>query len=233
MIDWDDWIRDSNNKRRYKTTCGLCSKDRGYQRAQMREKLCMSCGQTGKQSSLKGKARSDEFKLSVSNANLRWRKLRDPDYQPMGEIDKRVVHNIRCRLWQLLKGKKYSMSKALSCSSFELKEHLEKQFQLGMTWDNYGRIPSIKCWEIDHIRPLSSFDLTNETQFNEACYYENLQPMWIEDNRSKGDKQYGRDPKYPGRNTGQNNQVLDTVGVREDQHRLDTEVLEEVLPDAL
>ena len=70
----------------------------------------------------------------------------------------------------------------LGCTIPELKAHLEAQFQPGMTWDNW----SLKGWHIDHIKPLTSFDLTNREQFLQACHYTNLQPLWASENLSKG-----------------------------------------------
>lgn len=72
----------------------------------------------------------------------------------------------------------------LGCSVKELKEHLEKQFQQDMTWDNW----TTDGWHIDHIKPLASFDLTDREQFLKACHYTNLQPLWAKDNISKKDK---------------------------------------------
>ena len=40
--------------------------------------------------------------------------------------------------------------------------------------------------EIYHIKPLSSFDLTNEKQLAEACHYTNMQPLWYFENIRKG-----------------------------------------------
>jgi hypothetical protein len=70
----------------------------------------------------------------------------------------------------------------LGCSIEELKLHLDRQFSPGMTWENWGR----KGWHIDHIRPLASFDLTDEAQARAACHYSNLQPLWYRENLSKG-----------------------------------------------
>jgi len=72
----------------------------------------------------------------------------------------------------------------LGCSYEELVIHLESQFTDGMDWSNWSR----DGWHIDHIKPLAAFDLTDKKQLAEACHYTNLQPLWAEDNYSKGDK---------------------------------------------
>ncbi len=65
-----------------------------------------------------------------------------------------------------------------------LKQHLEKQFKKGMTWDNYGE------WQIDHIVPLSFFkyNSTNDVEFKYCWSLHNLQPLWKEENYRKNDK---------------------------------------------
>lgn len=72
----------------------------------------------------------------------------------------------------------------LGCSIAELCGHLEAQFLPGMSWENYGP----RGWHIDHIVPLSSFDLTDRGQLLVACNFENLRPLWAADNLSKGAK---------------------------------------------
>jgi len=68
----------------------------------------------------------------------------------------------------------------------DLKNHLENQFEEGMCWDNYGRFG----WHIDHIIPIASFDITdyNCEDFKKCWSLDNLQPLWAEENLSKGSK---------------------------------------------
>lgn len=98
----------------------------------------------------------------------------------------RLACNLRKRLTLALKrGSKIgSAIKDLGCTIEELKKHLESLFQPGMTWDNY----TYKGWHIDHIRPLSSFNLNNPEEFKKANHFSNLQPMWAKDNIKKKNK---------------------------------------------
>lgn len=97
---------------------------------------------------------------------------------------------LRQRIRQALHNNQKSGSavKDLGCSISELKTYLESKFQDGMGWDNYG----FYGWHIDHIKPLSSFDLSNREEFLKACHYTNLQPMWAEENMKKKDKLFFR-----------------------------------------
>lgn len=102
------------------------------------------------------------------------------------DIQFKLSHNLRVRLISAIKGnyKVGSAVKDLGCSVEELKSYLESKFSSGMTWDNW----TIDGWHIDHIKPLTSFDLIDREQLLEACHYTNLQPLWAKDNLSKGAK---------------------------------------------
>jgi len=110
--------------------------------------------------------------------------------QTITRKNKRKI-NIRYRLECNLRGRLRSAIKhnaksdrtlnLIGCSTEELKLHLENQFQKGMSWDNYGK------WHIDHIRPCSSFDLSDSAQQKECFHYSNLQPLWAMDNFKKSD----------------------------------------------
>ena len=68
----------------------------------------------------------------------------------------------------------------VGCSPQFLKEHLEKQFVDGMTWENRSE------WHIDHKIPLSS--AKTEEELYKLCHYTNLQPLWAEENLKKSNK---------------------------------------------
>ena len=72
----------------------------------------------------------------------------------------------------------------LGCTIPEFMQHIERQFTSGMSWKNYGRGPG--KWNIDHIKALATFDLSDPEQTKVACHYTNLAPMWSPDNTSKG-----------------------------------------------
>jgi hypothetical protein len=104
----------------------------------------------------------------------------------------RIVCRVRNRISSILRGKtkELSTSDAMGCSIDELRIHLAALFypnkETGeqMSWNNYGQYG----WHVDHIIPLSSFDLTDPEQFKKACHYSNLQPLWAKENLSKGSR---------------------------------------------
>jgi hypothetical protein len=130
----------------------------------------------------RSKKRYETNKVEIHNAG----KKRYHD-----DLDYKLKLNLRRRLNSALKGnfKTGSAVESLGCSIDELKIHLQKSFYARstgeqMAWGNYGR----SGWHIDHILPLDSFNLKDPEQIKEACHYTNLQPLWAEDNLSKGNK---------------------------------------------
>ena len=80
--------------------------------------------------------------------------------------------------------KKVSAVKDLGCTIDEFVSYFEKLMSPGMSWANHGE------WQIDHIKPLMSFDLTDPEQQRQACHYTNLQPLWARDNYAKRNREY-------------------------------------------
>lgn len=119
----------------------------------------------------------ERFKASTSARNsIRWRT----------DVQYRLTTYLRSRLTILLRGKKSAGTEALTgCTFQELRHHIETQWKPGMSWANWGRDNA--CWQIDHKRPVASFDLTDPAQQRECFHYSNLEPLWAVDNRRKSD----------------------------------------------
>ena len=66
----------------------------------------------------------------------------------------------------------------------DLKKHLEKNFLLGMSWENRN------LWHIDHKIPISAFnyETTEDIDFKRCWALSNLRPLWAFENISKKDK---------------------------------------------
>ena len=106
------------------------------------------------------------------------RKETDPNFK--------LTKHLRTRLYKALVAqhavKSAKTLELLGASVAFVKKYLESKFTPGMSWDNYGE------WHVDHIKPCASFDLTDPEQQRECFNYKNLQPLWWEDNISKGDR---------------------------------------------
>lgn len=105
-----------------------------------------------------------------------------------GDVSYRINRRVTSRIRECLRlgfpGRKVSL---LGYTIAELKAHLESLFVDGMCWERISEI------HIDHIRPVSSFNITShECDDFKACWaLSNLQPLWARDNLRKH-------AKYPG-----------------------------------
>jgi len=128
---------------------------------------------------IKWKTLNKEYNKEWFREYKKEREARDPQF--------RMLNKIRTRIWYALKkndknNNNGTTAELLGCQSDFLKKYLESKFTEGMSWDNYGK------WHIDHIVPLSSFDLSDPVQLEKACHYTNLQPLWAKDNLKKSNK---------------------------------------------
>ncbi len=130
------------------------------------------------------KARETRKKYYCSKVGKETQRKKHKEYY-YNDILFNLSHKTRIRIGQLLRKNNYSKDTksidCLGCSIIELKQHLENQFTLGMTWKNYGW-----GWHIDHIKPLSS--ASSKDELYKLFHYSNLQPLWARDNLIKSNK---------------------------------------------
>ena len=143
-----------------------------------------------------------ENRDAVREADRRWRAdnpdyrndyqsrryAEDPAFALARATRNRVNHALRAAVGS--PGKARPTMELLGCSADELRVHLERLFQPGMTWDNWGE------WHVDHVRPIASFDLSTEEGQRAAFHYTNTQPLWSKYNLAKGSLHDGVRHRY-------------------------------------
>ena len=105
-----------------------------------------------------------------------------------GDPNYKISCNCRNRIRLAIRNnwKANRTSALIGCSVPELKLHIEKQWQIGMNWKNWGY--GNDKWHIDHIIPCAFFDMSDPVEQYMCFNYSNLQPLWQQDNIKKSDK---------------------------------------------
>jgi hypothetical protein len=103
--------------------------------------------------------------------------------EPIYRLNELLRHRIRDAIKSQSVIKSNRTIKLLGCNIEFYKDYLEKQFDSEMTWKNQGTY-----WVIDHIVPISSFDLTQESDQLLAFNWSNTRPLEKNKNLEKGDK---------------------------------------------
>jgi hypothetical protein len=94
----------------------------------------------------------------------------------------RAMRNVRERVRGVLYGKR-SARATVGCSREEFMQHIESKFTNGMQWNNYGTY-----WHVDHIVPVSHFDLSDLYHAKMVNHWTNLQPLEAEKNLKKSNR---------------------------------------------
>lgn len=176
--------------------------------------------------SINNKALIYNSKLETKNRSIKWRqenrkhlrkkekewKLKNPEkhkeivykaskkqrQKPTSKIRVHVSRQVSHALHRVGNSKQgNSVLKFLPYTIQELKEHLEKQFESWMTWENYGVYrgsrwidsdQSTWTWQIDHIIPQSNLCYLNmvDDNFKKCWSLSNLRPLSAKQNVMDG-----------------------------------------------
>lgn len=144
---------------------------------------------------INNKEQIKEYQLKNKNKILEYNK----DYQKKRRL-KDPTFNLRHNISHLINEalKKQNSSKTdksilqyLPYTINEFKQHLEKQWEPWMNWDNHGRInKNKKTWHIDHIIPqfFLPYNSMEEENFQKCWALENLRPLEAFKNIKKKNK---------------------------------------------
>lgn len=146
------------------------------------------------------------YQKQYREAHKEEKAIYDKNYQSnRGKIDisfsirKRVSNSIRTAIRRNGGIKQGSILKYLPYTIQELKEHLEKQFEPWMSWNNWGLYnketwndndQSTWTWQIDHIIPQSKLAYTSmeDENFKECWALDNLRPLSAKQNLSDSNR---------------------------------------------
>lgn len=169
-----DCIVDASLQHYFKQTISSNEYKYLYALRKGRQKLASICGQVLK---LKSTTKTDRYRAMKAGGDKYDQTINQQ------RLRAKIASRLRCRISSALKKNKITKTNELiGCGYDFFMGYLEAKFIEGMSWSNYG------AWEIDHIKPMASFDLTDIKQQKLCCHYTNLQPLWKEDNRIKSNK---------------------------------------------
>ena len=174
------------NTQYYQSHCKSClAKERKEYYGNLKNREAILARQKEYRADPKNKEKRKKYEADPKNKERKnaLQRKRDKERRQSDPLYK-LVCNIRTRISLSITNagfKKNSKThKILNCSFEEFMSHLEKQFNSGITWENYGK------WHLDHIVPVSL--ASTEEEIIKLNYYKNFQPMWGPENESKSNK---------------------------------------------
>jgi len=181
--NYSEFHKDKKAKDGLRSRCKCCLKKYYQENKEYIKQYRKENKERIKQYYQENKERINEYNKQYQQENkehnkqyLQERRKTDPLFKMAG--------NLRSRTYKAFKRNGYrknTKTQQLLGVSWEVcKAHIGNQFTKGMNWDNYGE------WHIDHVIPLASAN--TEKELTKLCHYSNLQPLWAEDNLSKGSK---------------------------------------------
>ena len=132
-------------------------------------------------------AEKNPDKIMQYQKNAQPRRNKQVKEREQNDLSFKIRRRMRHRVNLAMKGetKHFTTLTLLGCSLDFFRQWLEKNFENGMNWDNYGYGPD--KWNIDHNLPCASFDLTDPEQQKACFHWSNMFPMWQKHNFSKKD----------------------------------------------
>lgn len=171
-------IEANNSDTKICTKCGetkeiSCFQQRTDTKSKTYRNDCMTC----RNEYVGNFKRTSEKSKKRQNERQKERRKDDPAFL--------MNQRIRSRLGKALRANNTTKTEHLvdiiGCTIPFFKDHIEKLFKPGMSWDE-------KNFVIDHIIPVSYFDLTSVEEQKICFHYTNMQPLTFTENAKKSDK---------------------------------------------
>jgi hypothetical protein len=144
--------------------CGYC--DKVFPKTYFKCRKCIDC---------KRECDRNSRKHNTDDCSIKREKYTD--------IVKRFIKSQRVRIYIALKQKQNKTIEYLGCNTEEFYNWMLYNFDDVLTLDNYGSF-----WHIDHVIPISHFNLENEHEQSIAFNWKNTMPLSAKENCTKNNR---------------------------------------------
>jgi len=155
--------------------CNLCELIKSISEFHKGRKICAVC--TSKKRREKY-ANDDDYKKRVIKETTKYRKSKNWHDNKLEELKRKIRSNIL----RYIKNKNKRTMEYLGCSREDYMKWLMSSDN-NYTFENHG-----KDWHIDHVIPLSKFDINDEEQQLIAFNWRNTMPLSCQENLKKNNK---------------------------------------------
>lgn len=108
-------------------------------------------------------------KIIKQTSNYKVEKMKT---NPEFKLEIRLKNRLYIALTKQFQKKNQKTMEYVGCTSTFFKEWMEFQLYDGMTMENHGKV-----WHIDHCKPCSLFDLSDEKQISKCFNWSNMRPF--------------------------------------------------------
>ena len=179
------------NRSKGKRTRKLVQEERDAQLARGRKRCTGDCGQDLPFDAFyRNSANWDGFQNRCKECLKQYQAER----YLMATPEQKLIRSVRTRLYIAVKEAAQAVklgptNPLIGCTPNFLRQRIEQLWWPGMVWDNWSSEEGRDdVWHVDHIIPISVFDLSDRLEIQACSHYLNLQPLWRPLNISKHDK---------------------------------------------
>jgi hypothetical protein len=181
--------KNNKNKSGYKYWCKSCGTNKQRER-RLKEKESDPEKYHQKWADYYAKTKEHNYSIKKSFLEIPENRQKRNEYIRKYKAEKRLkdkgyvlYENLRKRIWHSVKDKSNSSKDILGCDIDNYLNWINHTMFKDMSWKNYGIY-----WNIDHLIPISKFDLSDPNEVKKAFNWKNTWAMIASENFKKRNK---------------------------------------------
>lgn len=102
----------------------------------------------------------------------------DPKFRMIKQQKNLIRTSLKQRVYSCKKSEALII-KVLGCDRTTFRNHIQKHFKKGMTWDTYGR----NGWKIEAVLPIGRLNELSQKDLKVLLGYWNCKPCWVKETK--------------------------------------------------